>query len=223
MGDGSKNDVFSVDLPPHLRCPLHGSQTGDPVCNIIISEMDIEQLSIIGNTIAKSWEDFPLQSQPLLVRLLRAPPDCKHTKHTLFDQFCAAYPKYHQSKTQFVRACAYLAFVVRKQPYSLHQSLWDDWIRFYCDVFEGHFNHCKYSKILTIAPFPAYYLHVKTAEFTRFIINQTTLPLTMTICIDLTMGCIKVLEDHHVAYEKRRQERETDSYVQWCILQDMSR
>lgn len=56
---------------------------------------------------------------------------------SLFEEYCAAYPRYTGTKKQFLQALIYLEWLGTpiRQP---HRSLWDDFVRFYAHEYSDH-------------------------------------------------------------------------------------
>lgn len=56
---------------------------------------------------------------------------------SLFEKYCATYPRYNGSKKQFIQALVYLEWLgtPTRQP---NKSLWDDFVRFYAHEYSDH-------------------------------------------------------------------------------------
>ncbi|KAA8570074.1 hypothetical protein EYC84_002408 [Monilinia fructicola] len=63
--------------------------------------------------------------------------DIKQQPTSLFEKYCATYPRYNGSKKQFIQALVYLEWLgtPTRQP---NKSLWDDFVRFYAHEYSDH-------------------------------------------------------------------------------------
>ena len=103
------------------------------------------------------------------------------SRPNMFEQYCIAYPDYMHGPEQFVRACSYLAYLLRGNSYIIHQSLWDDWIRFYTGPFTQHVRNCASQNTPTIDSMAAYHIQVTIPCYTRNIIVWNTLDRAMRV------------------------------------------
>lgn len=125
----------------------------DLVEAIVDSSLGVPLLEASGSRADQDRNTMPVRGQPddfydLNEGRSHGIPDevdCGSEKSlpTLLDQFRLSYPAYNASDRRFIKACTYLEWLKNDKRAAPHPSLWDDFIRAWCDDYLTYIRNCK--------------------------------------------------------------------------------
>ncbi|CAD6446162.1 330de45e-882c-4663-b957-f15585c38aee [Sclerotinia trifoliorum] len=119
---------------------IHDRNKNDLPCTVTIEQTSASHNSrpTDHSTYALiTLDDHDMSNGSLLPSGAQSNSEKVHQSTSLFEEYCAAYPRYTGTKKQFLQALIYLEWLGTpiRQP---HRSLWDDFVRFYAHEYSEH-------------------------------------------------------------------------------------
>lgn len=111
-----------------------------------------------------------------MVERRQSPPAfASPSRGTVFENFKLAYPQFRHDRSKFIMACSYIKWLRdNRKVMPLHQSLFDDFIRFFCGPYSEYVRDQSASELPTETPVD-FYNRFLEPEFTSRIVTLATL------------------------------------------------